>query len=178
MTIIGFVGSLRADSYNRKLMGVVRELLPAGVSFTEGTFAELPLYRKELESPMLAEVVALQTLIKNADGVVFATPEYNRSMPGGLKNMLDWCSRGELKDCFKGKAIMMLGGSSGNLGTVVAQYDLRRVMLYFGARVMGNPELFVGRVQEKFNEAGELTDEMTREKLKEGVESFVAFIRD
>lgn len=177
MTIVGFVGSLRAESYNRKLMDVVRQLLPAEDSFTEGSFAELPLYRKELETPMPEAVVALQTRIKNADGIIFATPEYNRSIPGGLKNMLDWCSRGELKDCFKEKPVMILGGSSGNLGTVVAQYDLRRVMLYFGAHVMGNPELFVGRVQEKFTEAGELTDEKTREKLQEGVSAFEAFIR-
>lgn len=177
MKILGFVGSLRAGSYNRALYNEFVSRLPAGAAVEEGLYGHLPLFNQDIESPMPADVIELQKKIQNADGIVIATPEFNRSIPGAFKNMLDWCSRGELEDCWAGKRVYIMGCSSGDRGANMAQYDLRRIMLYFGAHVMGTPELFVGRNKEKFDAEMRLVDEPTKKQLDKIVAAFATYCK-
>src|ERR1043166_1605827 len=116
MKMLGFVGSLRKGSYNRALYNEFVSRLPQDWQIVEGHFADWPLFNEDIESPLPEMVVALQQRIKAAGGIVIVSPEYNRSIPGGLKNMIDWCSRGEHEDCWVGKKVYIMGASSGNLG--------------------------------------------------------------
>ncbi len=175
MKILGFVGSLRSGSYNRMLFGEFCKRLPPGFEVEEGVFNDWPLFNQDNENPFPPFARAMQENIQGADAILIVTPEFNRSIPGGLKNMLDWTSRGERKDCWSGKKVYIMGASSGTLGTVTAQYDLRRVMLYFGATVMGVPEFFLGKNKEKFVE-GALVDEQTINSLEKAVAAFASFV--
>jgi chromate reductase len=177
--IISICGSLRRGSYNRMLMQALPALAPAGMTLTEApSFAELPLYNADIQNTtgFPAAVRTLADAIRAADGVMFCTPEYNFSIPGALKNAIDWVSR--LPDQpFAGKPVAIQSASPGPLGGGRVQYDVRRVMVFLDAFTLNKPEIFVGNCASKIDDkTGEVTDDTTRNLLKQQLAAFAAFI--
>lgn len=177
--ILSICGSLRKGSYNRMLMQALPGLAPPGLSITEGpSFREFPLYDADIQGTtgFPAEVTALADAIRAADGVIFCTPEYNFSLPGGLKNAIDWVSRLPSQP-FAGKPIAVQSASPGPLGGARVQYDLRRAMVFLDALTLNKPEIFVGACAQKFDErTAALTDATTRDFVKQQLAAFAKFI--
>lgn len=177
--VISICGSLRKGSFNRMLEKVLPSLAPAGMTISPApSFAEFPLYNADLqnEKGFPAPVNALADAIRAADGVIFVTPEYNFSLPGGLKNALDWVSR--LKEQpFVGKPIAIQSASPGPVGGARMQYDLRKMMVFLDAFTLNKPEIFVNNCASKFDDkTGQLTDQATRDFVKQQLENFADFI--
>jgi chromate reductase len=169
MNILGISGSLRAASYNTAALRAAQELAPKGVTIEIAEISEIPLYNDdEKVKDIPASVTALQAKIKNADAVLVATPEYNYSVPGVLKNAIDWLSRTEQQP-FAGKPLAIIGASPGVIGTARAQYDLRKIFVCLDARVMNKPEVMIGSAHTKFDASGKLTDEDTRKFLSKTI---------
>lgn len=161
LQVTGLCGSLRAQSYNRAALEAAGRLMPAGMSLQVASFAQVPVYNADEQEQSWPEAVtALGDAIRHADAMLIASPEYNFSVPGGLKNALDWLSR--LPDQpFKGKPVALMGASGGVLGTARMQYDLRRILHFLEARVLLKPEVFIGNAKAKFDAGGRLVDETT-----------------
>jgi len=174
--IIAISGSIRAQSFNTGLIKALPELVPEGFSVEYADISLLPLFNPDVEPTFPQEAQTLKDQIESADAIVFATPEYNRSIPGALKNAIDWASRPWGKNSFVGKPVLVMGASTGPIATAVAQQELKKIMLYLDAKLVGQPELYVGMAEEKFNEAGELTDENTKEHIKKGLGVLVSRI--
>jgi chromate reductase, NAD(P)H dehydrogenase (quinone) len=177
--VVSICGSLRKGSYNRLLMNALQGLAPAGLSIKEApSFAELPHYNADIQNStgFPAAVETLAAAIRAADGVIFCTPEYNYSVPGALKNALDWVSR--LKDQpFAGKPVALQSASPGPLGGARIQYEMRRIMVFLDALTLNKPEIFVGSCSTKFDDkTGELKDETTRGFVKQQLEAFAKYI--
>jgi len=175
MRVLGFSGSLRRDSYNRKLLQAAAHLFPKGVVFELWPgIGDLPAYNEDLEGaePPPA-VVRLRADISAADALLFATPEYNSSVPGGLKNALDWASRPVATNVFRNKLVAVVGSSAGMFGAVWAQAELRKVLAAMGARV-AEVEIAVGHAAEKFDEDGLLVDDAVREQLGDALATLCA----
>ena len=168
MRVLGIPGSLRRDSYNRKLLESAAELLPGDVELVlwEGLKGIPPYDEDDDVEPAPAAVTDLRAAIAAADAVLFATPEYNSSLPGQLKNALDWASRPFRTNALRGKPVAVVGASTGVFGAVWAQAELRKVLASIGARVVDG-ELPVGRAAERFDETGRLADDEVRERLAE-----------
>ncbi len=181
MQILGISGSLRTGSYNTALVRAAGELLQreplqsANAALVLAPIDALPLYSQDLENNFPASAAALKEKIRAADALIISTPEFNRSIPAALKNVLEWTTRPSGDNVWVGKPVLVLGASSGQLGTAVAQYDLKRILTYLGARVLGQPEFFLGLAAEKFDASGALTDEKTKEFLAKALTAFVAF---
>lgn len=175
VALLGICGSLRRASLNRALLAAVRDALPVGASMTLYDSVELPIFNSDLEDP--PGVVRLKAAIAEADGLVFSVPEYNHSIPGGLKNALDWVSRPPADSPLRGKPIGMVGAASGMSGTIRAQAHLRQMMLYSDSPCMGQPEVLIPRAKERFDADGRLTDESTRVLLEQFGAAMVAFVR-
>ncbi len=177
--VISICGSLRKGSYNRMVMTVLPELAPVGMSIKEApSFAGFPLYNADIQNSagFPSAVVALGDAIRAADGIILCTPEYNFSLPGGLKNAIDWVSRLQNQP-FAGKPIAIQSASPGPLGGARVQYDLRRAMVFLDALTMNKPEIFVGNCASKFDEKnGELKDDTTRSLIKQQLDTFAKFI--
>lgn len=172
-----FIGSLRKDSYNRKLYEIYKELASDKFEFSEIEIEKLPHYNADLDESGDCKSVldSIEKKIREASGILFFSPEYNYSIPGFLKNGLDWISR--LKDQpLAGKKAAIIGASPGRIGTARMQYHLRQVGVFFNLHFLNKPEVMVSSVHELFNEQGELSDEKTREFLKKHSEAFLAFI--
>ena len=178
MNIVAFSGSLRKKSYNTALLRAAKELAPDDMTIDIISIDGLPVYNQDIEEaeyPKLAK--ELKGKVLAAEGILIATPEFNRTPPGPLKNFLDWMSKPDSEPIpFKGKPIAVTGVSSGVRGASFAQYDVRRIMGYFNARVMGQPEVYVGPATQRFDTDLNLTDEKTREVLKKFLASFKDFI--
>ncbi len=138
---------------------------PEGVEMEIADIATLPFYDQDLESNFPESALALKAQIENADAIIIATPEYNRSIPGVLKNAIDWLSRPYGKNSFSGKKVLVVGASVGPTGAAMGQYDLKKMLLHGNAHVLGQPEFFVGSVRNKFDEQGTLTDEETKKYI-------------
>lgn len=177
MNLLAISGSLRAGSYNTALIKELARRAPEGVSIAVAAIGGLPLYSQDLETPFPDEAAALKALIRAADGVIIATPEHNRSVPSAIKNAVDWTSRPYGDSAWDGKPVCTMGASVGNIGTAVAQYALKQSLLYLNARVLGQPEFYLGRAQEKFDEAGNLIDAVTGEHLDKMLAAFVEFAK-
>ena len=179
MNIVSICGSLRKGSYNRMLMNALAGLAPAGMSIKEApSFSEFPLYNADIQNTtgFPAAVGTLADVIRAADGVIVCTPEYNFSLPGGLKNAIDWLSRLPNQP-FAGKPIAIQSASPGPLGGGRVQYELRRSMVFLDALTLNKPEIFVGGCASKFDEkTGELKDETTRTFVKQQLEAFAKFV--
>ena len=177
--IISICGSLRSGSHNRVVMKALPHLAPAGMSIKEApSFAEFPLYNADIQNStgFPAAVSTLADAVRGADGVVFCTPEYNFSLPGGLKNAIDWVSRLQNQP-FAGKPIAILSASPGPLGGGRVQYDLRRAMVFLDALTLNKPEIFIGNCASKIDEkTGQLKDDATRNFIKQQLEAFAKFI--
>jgi chromate reductase, NAD(P)H dehydrogenase (quinone) len=168
--ILGVSGSLRSDSNSSALLRALREEAPAGVEIEiwQG-LKEIPPYDADDDlSPGPATVEAFRELVREVDGVFFATPEYNSSVPGALKNALDWASRPVATNAFRNKPVAVIGSSAGAFGGVWAAAELRKVLAAMGARV-AEAELAVGHAHEKFGDDGLLADDDVREGLREAL---------
>ena len=179
MNIASICGSLRKGSYNRMLMNALAGLAPAGMSIKEApSFSEFPLYNADIQNTtgFPAAVGTLADVIRAADGVIVCTPEYNFSLPGGLKNAIDWLSRLPNQP-FAGKPIAIQSASPGPLGGGRVQYELRRTMVFLDALTLNKPEIFVGGCAAKIDEkTGELTDETTRTFVNQQLDAFAKFV--
>jgi len=177
MKLLAIVGSLRKDSVNKKAMKAFQEELPAGTEVEYAEIGNIPLYNQDdQEKSFPASVNKLSEQIKNADAVVFATPEYNYSVPGVLKNAIDWVSRVPNQP-FSGKTALIIGASPGNLGTSRAQYHLRQIGVFLNINFLNRPEVMIGSAYSKFDDSGKLTDASTREFLKKAGQSLIAAIQ-
>jgi chromate reductase len=164
--IAAFSGSLRKDSYNTKLVKAFQKLAPADVSFEIVEISGLPLINQDLEEPDLpSSVKALHKGIEKADGILLATPEYNRSYSPALKNALDWGSRPAGQNKWNKKPALIVGATPYALGAFGAQHHLRQVLVYLNMYPVQQPEFYLGKAGDKFNDEGELTDEPTKKLI-------------
>ncbi|HET8575377.1 MAG TPA: NADPH-dependent FMN reductase [Candidatus Paceibacterota bacterium] len=174
---IGIVGSLRKKSFNRSLMRAAQKFAPEGINIENVEIGDFPLFNQDREKENYPEnVQKVKDQITAADGVLFVTPEYNRSVPGVLKNAIDWLSRPPGTSPFKGKPVLVIGASTGQLGTAIGQYHLKQSLLYLDARVLGQPEFYLSNAGEKFDEEGNLTDDRTRVLLIGALERLAAAV--
>ena len=179
LNVISICGSLRKASYNAIVQRALPSLAPEGLTIRPApSFAEFPLYNADIQTSngFPAPVNALADAIRAADGVIIVTPEYNFSIPGGLKNAIDWVSRLQNQP-FAGKPIALQSASPGPLGGGRVQYDLRRAMVFLDAFVLNKPEIFIGSCARKLDEkTGEIKDEATRNFIKQQLAAFATFI--
>ena len=167
MRILGVSGSLRESSYNTSLLRAAAEGAPEGVKLELWAgLAELPLYDEELDGEFVPEPVRrLREAWSEADAILVATPEYNGSVPGGLKNAIDWASRPKVEAVLRNKTVAVIGASTGQFGALWAQQDLKRILGIAGARVVGT-EIPVGRAHERFDTDGRVLDGELFEQLR------------
>lgn len=166
--ILFISGSLRKKSVNTALLRAFESALPEDYT---GTWADvnLPLFNEDLEADFPAEAETLRQHILAADAIVISTPEYNRGMSGVLKNAIDWGSRPSGKSAWAGKRILVATVSPGGIGGALAAYQVKQSLIHLNADVIGQPEFMVGGAFNKFNEAGELTDDKTREYVDKAI---------
>ncbi len=172
LNILAFSGSLRKDSKNTGLLRAIKELAAEDIQVHIADISDLPLYNQDLEGDFPVKIAALKKQIREADGIIIATPEFNRSIPGPLKNMLDWTSRPNGDSAWPSKHVAVVGASPGSIGTAVAQYNLKQILLYLDTLVLGQPEFYVSLSKEKFDAEGNLTDLKTKEKIANLLEKF------
>ncbi len=175
-TIAVLVGSLREESFNRKLAQNLESHAPEGVEFRYAAIGDIPLFNYDIESELPESVRALKMLIETSDGVLFVTPEYNRSISGVLKNAIDWATRPSRSNSFKGKPAGIVGASDGRLGTASAQTHLRSILVYLGMVVMGQPEIYLIRAQDVFDENGTVSDTLERERLIKYIDALSSWV--
>ena len=171
--ILGIAGSLRRQSHNRALLRAAAQLAPEGATIDIFELDGIPLFSQDDERDPPAKVVDLKRRIREADAVLFVTPEYNYSIPGVLKNAIDWASRPYGDSAWFGKPAAVMGASIGSLGTARAQYHLRQVMVSLNMFPLNQPEVMIGAANERFDTVGKLTDEQTREYVGRLVQSLV-----
>ncbi len=176
VNFIGIAGSLRKGSFNRSLLQTAQSLFPKEVNIDILDIGNLPHFNEDLEEDFPEEAQRLKQRIENTDGIIVATPEYNRSVPGVLKNAIDWTSRPYGENLWVGKPVYVIGATIGPIATAIAQSHLKHTMLYLNALVLGQPEFYLGNAYEKFDDNGKLTDEDTREFLSEALDTFVEFV--
>ena len=170
------VGSLRKDSFNQKLAGALLKLFPADFSFTQVRIDDLPLYNQDDDGQPCAQVTRLKDEIAAAQGVLFVTPEYNRSIPGVLKNAIDHASRPYGKSAWNGKPAGVMGASSGPIGTAMAQQHLRNILAYLNMPTLGQPEAFIHNKEGLYDEAGNI-GEVSKKFLQGWVDAYVAWVK-
>ncbi|WP_374676213.1 NADPH-dependent FMN reductase [Ideonella sp.] len=175
MKIAVLVGSLRAESINRQLARAVQALAPDDWDFDPLPLHELPLYNQDQDGAPPEPCVQLKRRIEAADALLFVTPEYNRSMPGVLKNAIDIASRPYGKNSFAGKPAGVLGASIGAMGTSMAQQHLRNVLSYLDVPVLRQPEAYIHFRDGLVDAQGRITDDGTRAFLTKWVQAYVAF---
>ncbi len=165
LSVLGICGSLRRGSYNGAALRAARDLAPAGMTLEIAELDGIPPYNEDIRAAGLPPaVVALRARIAAADALLIATPEYNFSIPGVLKNAIDWASRPPDQP-FDGKPLAILGASPGRTGTARAQYHLRQCFVFLNAHLLNKPEVMIAGAKQIFGEAGRLTDEETRAHL-------------
>ncbi|MGO3147835.1 MAG: NADPH-dependent FMN reductase [Leucobacter sp.] len=169
-----FVGSLSSTSINRVLAQALMKVAPDDLEFTEIPIGDLPLYSQDFDNDYPAEGQALKKAIESSDAILFVTPEYNRSIPGALKNAIDWASRPWGKNSFDHMPTAVAGASIGAIGTAVAQQSLRAVLSFCNARQMTSPEAYIQFSPDVFQDDGTVTNDDTREFLS----GFMAEFRD
>jgi chromate reductase len=171
--ILGMSGSLRKGSYNTMALRAAQKLAPAGAAVETFDIAPIPLYNEDVKAAGFpAPVQALREKIAAADGLLIVTPEYNYSIPGVLKNAIDWASRPPNQP-FNEKPIAIMGASPGMLGSARAQYHLRQCFVFLNGMLVNKPEVMINAANTKFNEAGELTDDTGRKLIGDLLQSLV-----
>ena len=171
-----FVGSLASDSINRKLAAALVRLAPSNMEFTEIPIRELPLYSRDYDADFPAEARALKEAITSVDALLFVTPEYNRGLPGALKNAIDWASRPWGTNSLSRKPSAVIGASTGKLGTAIAQQNLRSVLSFCNAPQMNAPEAYVQFTPGLITAGGEVTNAGTQDFLRNFIVEFEQFI--
>ncbi|MCZ7380988.1 MAG: NAD(P)H-dependent oxidoreductase [Candidatus Methanoperedens sp.] len=173
--ILGFAGSLRKGSYNKAILRAALELLPEDAKLEIFDLEGIPPFNSDLENRMPEIVKEFKAKIRAADALLIATPEYNYSIPGVLKNAIDWASRPYGDNAFEGKPAAIMSASSGMLGAVKAQFHLRQTFVFIDVLAINRPEVVVTFAGEKIDDKGRVTDEKTREKIKELLKALVAW---
>jgi chromate reductase len=167
INVLAICGSLRAGSYNRLALRTAIELKPPRMTIETADISSIPLYNEDVRAQGFpASVETLRRQIASADALLFVTPEYNYSMPGVLKNAIDWASRPPDQP-FAGKPVAIMGASAGMGGTVRSQYDLRRSCIFLDMHPLNKPEVFIGAAQTKFEADGRFTDEVGRGLIRD-----------
>jgi chromate reductase len=170
VTVLGISGSLRAGSFNTALLRAAQELAPASMGIETFDIAPIPHYNDDVRAAGYPEpVAAFRDRVRAADAVLIVSPEYNRSVPGVLKNAIDWASRAPDQP-FNDKPMAFMGASRGVLGTIMSNHHLRQIFVYLNAAMVNGPEVLVGQSPMKFDESGRLTDEPTRRFVAEHLE--------
>jgi chromate reductase len=177
LRVIGIAGSLRAGSFNRALLRASQELGPQHVRIDIADLADIPLFNADVDARATpAAVRALRTSIQAADGLLLVTPEYNHGVPGVLKNAIDWLSQPLRSNVLQNKPTAIMGASTGLAGTARAQTQLRQSFVLTNTPVMLQPEVLVGRAQDRFDATGRLIDEATREFVAEFLRQFATWL--
>ena len=175
--ILGFAGSLRKQSYNRSSLRAAVELVPAGVTIETIDLAGIPLFNQDHEGEPPAAVRQFKSAISAADAILIVTPEYNYSVPGVLKNAIDWASRPYGESAWDGKPVGIMGASVGMFGTGRAQYHLRQMFVFLNMFPLNQPEVMISNADQKFDNDGNLKDEKTAKKIRELLQALADWTR-
>ena len=177
MVILGVAGSLRRQSFNRALLRAAQELAPEGSRIETFELDGIPSFNQDEEQNPPAKVVELKQRIRSADAILFVTPEYNYSVPGVLKNAIDWASRPYGDSAWNGKPVAVMGASVGTLGTGRAQYHLRQMFVFLNMYAVNQPEVMVANAHKHFDEQGKLTDETAKKLIRQLLEELMNWTR-
>jgi len=175
--ILGIAGSLRRDSYNRSTLRAAIELAPEDASIDIFELDGIPGFNQDEEQNPPANVVELKRRIREADAILFVTPEYNYSVPGVLKNAIDWASRPYGDSAWNGKPAAIMGASVGTIGTARAQYHLRQMMVFLNMFPVNQPEVMIGNASEKFDAQGNLTNDVAKQFIRQLLQNLVDWTR-
>lgn len=173
--VVGIGGTLREGSYSKAILHEINNLKTEDMDFEILDFSNFPLYNPDLEIPK--DVKEFKDKIKNSDAIIFSIAEYNFSIPGSLKNAIDWASRPYGDNSWEGKPTGIISESTGMVGGSRAQYQLRQMMVYLNMFPINKPELIISNVKEKFDENHNLIDENTKKKIKELINSLIPFAK-
>ena len=173
LVILGISGSLRRDSFNRATLRAAQELAPEGSKIETFELDGLPGFNQDDEGHPPAKVVELKQRIRSADAILFVTPEYNYSVPGVLKNAIDWASRPYGDSAWNGKPVAVMGASVGVSGTARAQYHLRQMFVFLNMYPVNQPEVMIGSAAKRFDQQGKLTDENSRKLIQQLLQELV-----
>jgi chromate reductase, NAD(P)H dehydrogenase (quinone) len=176
-TILGIAGSLRKQSWNRAALVAAQQLVPEGVELNIFGLEGIPLFNQDDEQHPPVRVAELKAAIRAADAILIASPEYNYSVPGVLKNAIDWAGRPYGDSAWSGKPVAILGASVGALGAARAQYHLRQMFVFLDMHPLNQPEVMIASAQDKFDAQGNLTDEKTRELIRKQLAKLVEWSR-
>jgi chromate reductase len=174
---LGIPGSLRRSSYNRAALVAAQSLLPAGVSLDIFDLEGIPLFNQDTENQPVAKVTEFKKKIREADAILFATPEYNYSIPGVLKNAIDCASRPYGESAWTGKPVAVMGVSVGLFGTARAQYQLRQCFVTLDMFPVNQPEVMIGNAGKAFDTQGKLIDEMSQKLIRQLLENLASWTR-
>jgi chromate reductase len=177
LTILGIAGSLRKNSYNRAALRAAQQLVPEGAKLEIFELEGIPMFNQDEEQNPPDKVRQLKAQVRAADAILLVTPEYNYSIPGVLKNAIDWASRPYGDNAWQGKPVALMGASIGPLGTSRAQYHLRQVFVFLDMLPLNKPEVMIGNASQRFDEAGNLVDQDTRKHIRGLLESLVNWTR-
>ena len=175
--ILGIAGSLRRDSYNRATLRAAIELAPEGASIETFELDDIPAFNQDDEQDPPAKVLELKQRVRDADAILFVTPEYNYSVPGVLKNAIDWASRPYGASAWNGKPAAIMGASVGAIGTARAQYHLRQMMVFLNMFPVNQPEVMIGNASQCFDAQGNLTDNAAKEFIRQLLQNLVDWTR-
>jgi chromate reductase, NAD(P)H dehydrogenase (quinone) len=175
--ILGIAGSLRRQSYNRALLRAAQELAPDGTTIESFELDGIPSFNQDEDASPPAKVAELKKRIRSADAILFVTPEYNYSVPGVLKNAIDWASRPYGDSAWNGKPVAIMGATVGTLGTARAQYHLRQMFVFLNMYAVNQPEVMVSNAHKHFDQDGTLTDETTKKLIQQLLEELVSWTR-
>jgi chromate reductase len=175
--ILGIAGSLRRESYNRAALRAAARLVPDGATLDIFELDGIPVFNQDDEKNPPAAVVDLKRRIREADAVLIVTPEYNYSVPGVLKNAIDWASRPYGDSAWSGKPAAIMGASIGTIGTARAQYHLRQMFVFLNMFPINQPEVMIGNAASRFDAQGNLIDEATKGFVRQLLENLVAWTR-
>lgn len=175
--ILGFAGSLRKNSYNKAILRAALELAPDDAEMETFDLEGIPPFNQDYDTDPPEKVKEFKSAIRAADAILIATPEYNYSIPGVLKNAIDWASRPYADSAFDGKPIALMGASVGMLGTARAQYDLRRCCVFLNMYPLNRPEVMVPYCEDKIDQSGRVTDGNTRDKIRQLLQALVVWTR-
>ncbi len=176
-SILGIPGSLRKASFNRHALVAAQALVPAGATLEIFDLEGIPPFNQDEEKQPPARVAELKAKVRAADAILFATPEYNYSIPGVLKNAIDWASRPYGDSAWQGKPVAVMGASPGILGTARAQYHLRQCFVFLNMYPVNQPEVLIANAAQRYNERGELTDETSKALIGKLLGELVAWTK-
>jgi len=175
--ILGIAGSLRRESFNRAALRAATQLVPDGATIEIFELDGIPGFNQDEEQNPPEKVVELKQRVREADAILFVTPEYNYSVPGVLKNAIDWASRPYGDSAWNGKPAAIMGASIGAIGTARAQYHLRQMFVFLNMFPINQPEVMIGNASERFDAAGNLTDNTTKDLISQLLQNLVEWTR-